>query len=234
MSDVSVLIPWRTSCPQRERVWRHLERRWRAALPDAELILGTCASAEWSKGEAVADALERAHGSVLVITDADVWSDRIGHAVNLVRDGGARWCVPNYEVCRFDQAATEKILDGAEPADLAASEPWDRKPYLGVLGGGAVVVPTDTYRRVPIDPRFLGWGGEDIAWGFALTACAGAERRLRGPLWHLWHPPERHASRTGTEQNTRLHRRYQKARKRPTVMRALLSEVIDAPSARHL
>ena len=68
------------------------------------------------------------------------------------------------------------------------------------------------YDRVHgIDPSFLGWGGEDLAFGWALDTLAGPHTRLTGTLVHLWHPHPAPKLRGSAESET-LVARYRSAR----------------------
>lgn len=140
----------------------------------------------WSKGAAVATAAERAAGDVLVLHDADSYvdPDNLDDAVRLIESSSARWVVPHSTVHRLRQAETERVYAGAR----ARRGHVVRQPYTGPAGGGITVLDRDAYDAVNgIDPRFLGWGGEDLAFGWALETLVGRPARLSSPLIHLWH-----------------------------------------------
>lgn len=105
------------------------------------------------------------------------------------------------------------------------------------------VLPRALYERVPLDPRFAGWGQEDGSWADALTALAGPPwrgdhpKQPLHPMWHLWHPPQertfpagRSASRAiGSAEGLALRQRYRAAaRAGPGAMAALLAEARSA------
>lgn len=220
----SVIIPWSTtvSCHHRGAALAWTVSRW--ASTGCEVVVGEHAG-PWCKAAAVADGLERAGGDVLVIADADCWSDGIDQALAAV-DAGRPWAIPHGRVYRLTHAATQHVLDGHTPRpglDLTQA------PYQGWPGGGIVVVGRDVYEQVPLDRRFVGWSGEDESWAHALTFLAGPAWRGRAPLWHLWHPPqERMSRRWGSEAAKALAGRYKRART-PESVRALLAEVaVDA------
>ena len=78
---VSVLVPWRET-PDRAPLWAYLRAKWTSTFPNWEIIEGSCPDGPWRKGLAVADALTRARGDVLVVADADVWTDGVAEAVS--------------------------------------------------------------------------------------------------------------------------------------------------------
>ncbi|WP_049566868.1 hypothetical protein [Streptomyces sp. SBT349] len=218
--SVSVVIPWRGGCPHREATLAWLLPRWRRA--GYEPLLGEAPSGPWSKGGAVTDALRRTAADVLIIADADVWTDGVADAVAAVR-GGWPWAIPHGDVHRLAPEATAAVLAGVSLGpDLRLAQP----AYRGYEGGGIVVLPRSTYERSPLDRRFAGWGQEDEAWALTLHTLAGAPWRGDAPLWHLWHPPQpRDSRRWGSPASRALYQRYRHAAGRPDRMRALLAEM---------
>lgn len=228
--SVAVVIPWRPGCPHRQAALDWVTAQYRARYPGWEIALGTAPAGPWCKALGVAAAVARTRAQVLVVADADVWTPGVGDAAEAVDDGAA-WVVPHHLVHRLSPSATADVLAGApiEGRAGARRRRLDQWPYAGVLGGGIVVLSRDLYHRVPLDPRFRGWGGEDHAWGYALACLAGPPRRGRDPLWHLWHPPQPRLTRqAGSAESERLRLRYARARRAPQQMRALIDE------ARHL
>lgn len=187
---VSVIIPWEDDEGPRARALEWVERRYRALFPDWQLVRGHCRGEVWRKGVAIADALERATGLVLVIADADcvVAPDALAQAVHLVSSGRAPWVVPHSLVHRLDEASTETVL-AQDPAAATFAGELIRAPYQGFAGGGLVVVGRAEYEATGgIPRRFAGWGAEDVALGIILDTILGSHTRLPADLWHLWHP----------------------------------------------
>lgn len=213
-----VIIPWRGGCPHREAALDWLTGRF----GDWEPRISEPPEGPWSKGAAVAAAADGLdHDTVVVVHDADVWSPGTTAAVEAVK-GGAPWAVPHRGVHRLTEHATSHVLAGADPDhDLEHSE----RAYTGLAGGGIVVLTAATLRRVPLDRRFEGWGGEDHSWGIALETLTGRSWRGKHPLWHLWHPPQHRLTRkVGSAASHQLFRRYHAARDNPAAMTALIEE----------
>lgn len=217
---VEVLIPWAGDDPDRRAAlgWvtaRYTEAGW-------PVIVGEGDPACWSKAAAVASALAVSDAELLVVADADVWCDHLDVAVDAVRAGGA-WAMPHRHVHRLTRAATLDVYAGTTPT---RDTPTGERPYEGFPGGGIVVMARATYEQVPLDRRFVGWGGEDESWAHALVTLAGKLWRGTAPLWHLWHPPQpRDSRRMGNAANDELRHRYRQARRNPQTMRALLDEI---------
>jgi len=225
----TVVIPWRPSDVYRQRALEFVLNRYATHHPGWRLVLAELpAAVTWSKGRAITNANLRS-GDVAVVADADVVIDppALAAAVDRVANGEP-WGVPHLNVHRLSLDSTLAVYAGASPVGLPLStdNSHDRSPYRGLIGGGIVIVPVDTLRRIPPDPRFEGWGHEDLSWGRALkTLCGGVERGT-ADLFHLWHPPQQRSSRAcGSPESMELENRYRHANKRPDRMRALIEEV---------
>lgn len=186
--------------------------------------LGTHEEGPWCKALAVSDGIAQNEPDVLVVADADCFSDGIAEAVDLARTG-TPWVVPHNYLYRLSEAATAAVLAGEPPhPKMPLSE--GRRPYRGRAGGGIVVLRRDVYEASPIDPRFQGWGQEDEAWALALTCMHGKPARLDHPLWHLWHPPQPRMNRgVGSTEGLELYKRYSRLYRDADGMRALLAEM---------
>lgn len=224
MTDVAVLVPWRRGNDQ-DRVaardfvaahYRRAHRGWRR-------VTGTSRTARWCKARAVATARAKVpRAKALVIADADVFVSpaQLHAAVQYVLDG-APWAVPHTFVYRLTREATRLVLNGGR--NLA---PLERAPYRGLLGGGLTVVRADVYDDCPLDARFHGWGGEDVAWGVALDTLHGPPVRLPGNLVHLWHAhtlPGGARHRPELAASAQLLAQYHAAHGDPVAMRMLVS-----------
>jgi hypothetical protein len=226
---VSVLIPFRGDGGHRDAAYGYVRAWWARQYPNWQVVDGACPGGSWVKALAVADALTRADGDILVIADADVVCDGAGPAVGAVQ-AGAPWAMPHRGVYRLTEAATARVLAGGSLPDLR--ERLERgtvaEQYAGVMGGGMTVLTRAAYERVPLDPRFRGWSGEDLGHGVALTVTLGPPARLHLPMWHLFHPHQPRESRSrGSAESWALWERY-RAAATPLRMRALLDEISTA------
>jgi hypothetical protein len=218
--SVSVLVPWRGGDPDREAAWEWVRAKWRATFPGWEILVGECPPGPWRKAAALADAAKRATTDVVIMADADVWCDSVAEAVDAVFDGGVRWAIPHYHVHRLTKEATTAVLAGGELHGETI-----RRPYPGYPGGGMVVLQRRTLCKVPMDPRFTGWGQDDQAWSTALRCLAGPAYRGTAPLWHLWHEPApRMTSAVGSPESLALWKRYRRAAHSQRAMRNLIAE----------
>jgi hypothetical protein len=223
---VGVVIPTRAGDEWRARALSFVLEWYADKHPALPVELGELdPSAEWSKGAAVAAGLERLGPvDVLVLADADsfITDPRIlDEAVELVSSRRRSWVVPHRIVYRLRDRETERLY--SDPTRRARMNVVARTPYIGPAGGGITVVSREAFELVRgIDRRFLGWGGEDVAFGWALETLVGPGHRLAGRLCHLWHPHPAPNLR-GSPASEELVARYTAARGYPRRMTALVA-----------
>lgn len=220
MPGVDVLVPWRPGCPHRERAWDWVRAQYGRVHPDWKVVQATAPDGEWCKAAGVHRAALSSCADVVLVADADVFCDGLGEAVSHVI-AGAPWAMPHNLVHRLDEASSVAFMDGAPRDGLSTVE----RPYRGVPGGGVVVLPRETLLRVPLDPRFLGWGQEDVSFATALNCLAGRPWRGDHDLVHLYHPPQPRMSRkNGNPHGVALRRRYALARGNANHMLEIVEE----------
>lgn len=230
--SVSVVIPYRPDGAERDRNLTWVLDRLSTEHPDWQIIVQEEGPGEreglFNRARLIRDGVAKSFGDILVIHDGDVWCPGLVDAVEKVR-GGAKWALPHTKVHRLTPEATEAIIAGH--VALHPELECDEKPYTGCVTGGAVVITRDLFHQIPPDPRFCGWGGEDLSWGKALqTLVPGAVWGSPEQLYHLWHPPQPRLTRAiGNEANAELQARYLNATGHPERMAQLVAEIDGAP-----
>jgi hypothetical protein len=220
--SVAVIIPHGAADgPERTRARHWVAERYES-LHGLPVTFAQCPTPEWSKGAAVNPVAATMDAETLVIADADSFVSPEALTSAIGRAESVGWGVVHSTIRRLTREASEVVMAGGKCGRL------EKAAYMGVAGGGIVVVTRETYDRVPLDPRFAGWGGEDHAWGLALTVLVGtASRRPLSPLWHLWHPPQP-TKKNPTAATRDLVGRYKAARRDPALMAAIVQEVRSA------
>lgn len=229
--SVSVVIPFdHYGDADRLRAYQWVRRRYAQYHPEWEIKVGSCFG-EWSKGAALRNGVDRARGNVLVLADADSFVSvyALNEAVLRV-SGGEPWVVPHKWVYRLSEQESENVYAGGEPQKRRME--GDRKRYVGPAGGGITVLSRDTWDTVGgVDPLFVGWGGEDLCFGWALmTLCPhpAADYRVGADLFHLYHeranPRGTLTKPRGSDEAEARLARYRKAWGHPEPMRELIAE----------
>ena len=232
MTDPLVIIPFRPDSPERSDALGWVKRRWkqRGCVP----IISTDRNEHpWCKAAAIDHAIKfLSRGEMpeqIIIGDADCWTDRIGKDTVPLLNEWHDWGTPHRRVVRLSREYTRQIIVNDEWPELDRSnvEEW---PYTALrAAGGVVILKREVWDRVPMDPRFLGWGFEDIAWWYALRTLVGIPWRGKADLFHLWHPRQESMDRTersinGNPANAELAERYIKALHRPVQMQEIVDE----------
>lgn len=225
---VSLLIPRALdNAGPRDQAWDWIARRYASLFPDWEIVVGLNPGTRWCKGAAVAAAMNRSRGAVLVIADSDcvVQPDALREAVRGVEQG-APWVVPHRLVHRLSEAQTAEWL--ASPAEGWRSPPSHnlaRPSYAGFPGGGLVVVARPAFVATGGIPRiFVGWGEEDRVLALILDGLLGPHLRLGYDLVHLWHPQRSQYSFSALR-NRRLRRKFELAAADPAALWRLVQRV---------
>lgn len=223
MPSVEVIIPWfpLISDSERERNFQWVRQRYL----DSGLAVRPAASTSkrFCKADAVIPALEASEASVVVVADADVWCDHLPEAIAAVRWDCELWAIPHYMVHRLDHESTLRYMEDVNSESLELA----RKPYIGYQGGGITVLPRETALDIPLDKRFIGWGGEDEAWGYALHVLLGPpwRRNQDSILYHLYHRPQSKLSnRVGSHENESLRQEYFRAIRDESKMRKVVED----------
>ena len=204
---VAILVPRRAGNPQRDRLWRWCRARWGRLHPTWPICEGHHNHGPFSAAAARNEAARLAGAwDVAVIADADVFIEP-----ELITAAVERAAETGHPVWPFEawqgltRAASERVLVGAAPPDLASVE-----EVVPDSWAGAFAVPRAAWEALGgYDERFRGWGWEDVAFAHAAHALVGGER-LAGSAWHLWHPrsPERNPKDPGYRANRALGERY--------------------------
>jgi len=218
MTDVAVIVPLRLECPYREQAWSFVQARFAVEQPSWQVITASDDGEPFSKSSAVMRAVRNVSADIVIVHDADVWCEKIDLCLEYVPLSG--WAIPHYEVFRLSEYATHETYTHHDDPQIDLVE-----RYRGVIGGGIVAVRRDIIDDVPLDPRFRGWGGEDISWGHALRTLIGEPWRGRAPLYHYWHPPaERQSRAVGSDESQQLTLRYCDASRNPDQMRRIVDD----------
>lgn len=221
IEDVSILIPFRSDHGHRDKLLNWVINFYQTCIPEVEICIGESSSALFSRSQAINAAANKANRNIFVIADGDIFYERqiLMDAIHLLDQ--CAWIVPYHKVFDLSPSFTNKLLDqdGTIPMDKEGEERvWD--PV-----GGINIISRENFEKVNgFDERFLGWGGEDDAFGIALNTLCGNYRRLSGYVYHLWHPPTGREGNPHYYNNLSLLQRYYYCAHNQEQMQRLVSE----------
>lgn len=227
MADAAVLIPFRPGDPDRERALEYVLSTYAMTGWPVSLADDGDREGPWVKGAAIARALHGVRAEVYVVADADVVVSpaALELAITALANGDQRWALPHDLITRLDRRSTTQLIETGVPGTGVDRQPYRHNREDGSEAGGMVVLTRKALLECPMDPRFLGWGSEDEAWGHALRCLYGEPWRGEAMLYHLHHehamPGER---RSPLPESAGLLHRYRLARRTPSEMRKILAE----------
>ena len=202
-AGISLLMPFRDDDGSRTPTFEWLEKYWRAALPQAQLVIGRDQHTPFSKTNAFNDARRRATGDIVALIDADCYLDAsvlLSCATQIRQAAALRqrlWFIPYRNFYRLTEIASAHVLASDPTHPLTFPTPpvpgdIDNTPETASHGHwwGAMVqvMPKAAFDLVGgTDPRFAGWGGEDVAFMRALDTLWCKHKTTDNQVLHLWH-----------------------------------------------
>lgn len=219
-------------CPLRAGFGHDRNAAWTTARvaafagDETEIIFGNSPDGLFNKAAAVNDGASRATGDVLALLDADAMLTRYAvlRAVQIVADGG--WCRPFHTVWALTEHYSAQVLEYPPSLDVPIDES-EVAHKMPLNPGMAVFLSRRDFEDIGgMDPRFVGWGGEDESWGFQCGTLLGQSQRVEAVCGHLWHESVEQLHQPHFKQNVELRNRYSEiyARRNKGAMRALIAE----------
>jgi hypothetical protein len=199
------------------------------------------------------NAFQQSHGDVLVLLDADCYIEAsvILECANRIRESRSEkeplWFVPYRCLYRLTGPATNDLI-ASDPQDpMPFTEPPDLSLVSNVLSAasghwfGALIqiMPREAYMMVGgMDPRFRGWGGEDITLVRVVDTLYGRHRTTDNQVFTLWHHANGNAllrmwaGQPKTGANNKLSVHYRQAYGDKVRMRNVIAEWRTDPNFR--
>lgn len=244
-TKISLLVPFHSDQGRRQENWDWLYKHWKTVLPDAEIIVQDNTETPFCKTAAVNAAFRRSRGDVIVILDADCYMDYrvILRCAEEIREshkqGHPLWYIPYRRFYRLTDSATRCLIAGRPGAAMVFADPpvaedyaHQNPPSSGHHWGAMVqIMHRDAFKAVGgMDERFKGWGGEDVAFMYAVETLYGGRRTYDAAVYHLWHPTikgnwkhtRQWDGQPDAEMNDKLSERYLQARGDRKQMRELI------------
>lgn len=216
---VVVLVPHRADSRERAENWNRVCAEWQRT----GLNIHVCdhEGEPFSRSRALNEGAQAAGSwNVALVTDSDLLlADTERQANEAIKHARAGYYAVAYSVIQYlDRRATERVVRGGRLSPELAY--WQ----TGSTWGGVFALPRDLWYRIDgFDERFIGWGGEDVAFHGMARTYVGA-KRVEGDVYHLDHPLVRDDDHPQTRSNMILAKRYAEATHNVRAMNAILKE----------
>jgi len=226
----SIVIAYKEDSMQRQMIFDWMIHRYKTLFPAAEIIIGndTTGEQDFCKSNAINNAVYKSNYDTLLITDIDLILDTEAIIKGIKQAHLYAFIIPYGYWWRLSQETTNNILNSsAVEFSLSDYTPDGNKCKVDICRGTGIHILTkhNYYLSGGYDERFVGWGGEDNAFGCALkTLCKGAPKILKQyNSYHLWHPSQSTKGKKMRKENVRLWRAYQSAMRNKDMMQDLIN-----------
>lgn len=200
-------------------------------MPEAPIVEGHHDQGAFNRSAALNLAVRLAppDWQVAIVIDSDVIIDpaRVREAIRLGHEQG-KVVYPHDIRKDLHARGTEAVMAGY-------ARSWERfvhKRYPDMVSS-VVIVPRRLWDEIGgFDETFRGWGYEDTAFDAAARTFGDGTLRLRGEVWHLWHPTAREGKPGSPEWrlNSTRGARYRAAAGDREAIRALQAERVPHES----
>lgn len=229
MPKFSVIVPWKASSSQRQKLWDWNKQRWTMRYGKSiEIIEGHDDSEVWSRGNARNEGVSRAKSDILILADADtvLFDADVNSAVRgIERNGGWYVCHGKNRYYNLNAFWSQYYTSLSPMTEIPEPnrDMWDHKI---TSWAGMLAVPREGFDACGgYDSRFKGWGYEDNAFYKALDTLYMPHKRTSGYAVHLWHPTDGDPfDQPFIEENRKLYRRYEQAANKNRIMYKLVNE----------
>lgn len=211
--NVAIILPYGGECPYRRRaltLWQHY---WSENFPDYWFARAVQVGPVWNMAEAVNTAIQAAAPAfsrnpepvrfrldgttvttrsgppdILILAGADsfVPPSQLREAVRLAAE------TPGYvrAFTTYRRLTRDASLAAMTWPELLASDGVEWQSDTAASPGVGAISREAWEKTGGYDPKFTGWGYEDMAWGLVHESMFGPWRSVPGTLTHHWHPTD--------------------------------------------
>ncbi|KOR89613.1 galactosyltransferase-related protein [Paenibacillus solani] len=228
--QISVLIPYQSDGNgPRDAALEWVLGYYARSMPEAQICIGEISGSgeRFSRSKAINLAYRQASKDILVIADSDIVYDPDLLRASAAHVTSGQWVIPFSRILRLAEHTSQLLLRQTSGWPLAVKPEILAEAATGFVGGFNML-DRNAYETVGgYDERFIGWGGEDEAFAYALDTLVSPHIRLDGEMVHFWHPFVGPDGNPHYESNYALYQRYQLARGDEKEMRRLIQESIS-------
>ena len=226
-STVSVVVPFRGDGGRRDELWAFCKAWWVSHFPEFELIESDNGDEPFSRGGSRNAGAERSSGDILIFADADTLVAHVEEAVKIAE--GGMWCLAYAEsqYLALTEEATLALLKTDPTGQLREPTREECREHLTSYGGVQAMPREAFFRAGMYCKQFRGFGGEDVAFMFAMDTLWSPHVRASG--WAIApkhpHPEEERFQSPYWPANDALCKRFEAAYRNPSAMRHLVDEL---------
>jgi hypothetical protein len=179
--DVRVVTPWRPDGAERSALWAFCSRWWKArgVVP----IVSPSPEGPFNRGAAINAGLDGTWDAAIVL-DADVVCPQDLVAGVLLAANAERLVLPYERYVGLAPWGMRRVLAGDDIETAGALRVVDDHE------SSIIIIPRAVWDEAGgFDPRFVGWGQDDVAFCQTCRILTGEPLRMPGNVYHLWHPP---------------------------------------------
>lgn len=228
LNRVSVLIPYKPDNGIRDKTFKWVKSFYNNTMPEVEWCVGKTLSTPFNRAEAINLAAKQATRDIFVIADSDIIIDPKIIKQSILMLNEHAWIIPYSKCLDLSESSTERLLEQLPewplPGNIDVDDRFKDRKYNPV--GGVIVVGRKNFNRVKgFDERFVGWGGEDDAFSYAMDTLCGTYKRIDdSSIYHLWHPKVGPEGNYNFENNRKLRSLYKQSKGNPEEMDELINK----------
>ncbi len=221
----SIIMAYKEDSEYRKEIFDWQTKRYERLFPDAEIVIGEddTGNEHFCKARAINNAVRDSQYDGLFIVDIDLAIEKsaIQKGLRLVKN----YCyiIPYGQWWKLSKEHSREILNNEVKFYTSPDgRLCDVHPRRGT--GIHILTKKNFYAAGGYDERFIGWGGEDNAFGIAVRTASKQEPLIlkEYSAYHLWHPSQ--PMKKGMNQkNIDLWRQYQKVDGKPEQLKQLIS-----------
>lgn len=227
---VTVVFPYRPTCPHREAAYETVRAWWAVACPEFDQLVADDGGDPFSRGGSLNQGVAETGSDVIVAADADILIGRAQILAAVELAAAAPGLVqPFTRLHWYDAARTRALLTAPHrafaPGGPSPTYRWNVSPTTPLLGGLNVLSRETWERAGRWLAAFRGWGHEDIAFAAQCRTLVAPHRKVEGTVHHLFHPKPvatPYASETTIARNTAAMEAVAAADGDPEAMRTLV------------